>query len=165
MLTITTSGRTWAEINHLKGDDDAHNVWSCPARSSGHGLKWSRAALSCECRKSQINPSYAVQTNATLFHLSSRYTLFQTRQTHAATHTRNQSKSVLSAACPLCAWQQSLNHTIPKSLTRCPSYMSSPSFSLNSFFCATWALWKSHNVFFSIFLSHRLYEESHVKGK
>lgn len=119
-------------------------------------LTWfDQAALSYKWRKSQINPSYALQTKLTLFHLPSTHT----PSTWSHTHTQPKKTSAFSLL-PLCAWQQSLNHTIPKSLTRCTSYTGSTSFLLNSFFCATRALWKARMSFFRLFKLLTLWEES-----
>ena len=120
-----------------------------------------QAALSCEWRKTQINPS-SNKTNS-ISSVLKIHTLLDTlntcSHTHKHTHTHNQRKSVLLASCPLCAWQQSLNHTIPKSLTRCSSYMGSTSFSTGFFsFVQLELCEKATKSFFFFFFLPRLFK-------
>lgn len=81
MLTIKMSDRTWAEINHLKGDDD---VW--PACSSGHGLGWilpSSSQLEVEKFTNQSKLRCSNKTNS----ISSSADSFKTPRTCSHTHT------------------------------------------------------------------------------
>ena len=133
-----------------------------------------QAALSCKWRQTQINPKLRCsnKTNSissvlkihTLRHVEHVQPHTHTH-THTHTHIHNQRKSVLLASCPLGAWQQSLNHTIPKSLTRCSSYMGSTSFSTEFFSFEQLELCEKATVFFFFFLPRlfkpqTLWEES-----
>ena len=144
MLTIKMPRWTFAYINHLKGADDA------PSVKLSSVFKWSRTLMDLKKRlsavsgrKSQINPSS--HTKPPLYFICLQHThSFK----HLQPHTQPKKMCVL---CLLPSWCLASKASITRGPN--PSH-TAPDISdwrliffvLNSFFCATRALW---NVIFS----------------
>ena len=177
MLTIKMSGRTRAEINHLKKETMAMHTMCEAVRPvqvvtgcNGFLPGGSQLRVEKDTNQSKLkqNQLYFICPQDTH---SFRHAEHVQPHTQAHTHTQPKKICAFSLLPPLClaAKPQSHDTKIPHTLLQL--YGIYIFFDRILFFCATRALWKSHKVFlffffsFHVFLSPGLYEKSHVKGK